>query len=796
MKACEERTSFESHPQITNQWAFTPNLKHRDARSNCVQNLRCENVMKKTAVTTLAIFFLFLVGSTVNAAERLVSNQREFSHATQRLEPGDTVVLANGVWEDFEILLEGRGTEQQPITLTAQKEGQVIISGKSNLRLAGEYLVVSGLVFKNGHTPTEAVISFRKNKNEVANHSRVTETVIDRFNNPERFEPDYWVAMYGKHNRFDHNHLEGKRNKGVTMAVRMDTQASRENHHRIDHNYFGPRPILGSNGGETLRIGTSHYSRSDSLTHVENNYFDRCDGELEIVSNKSGGNVFKGNIFYESRGTLTLRHGHGNVIEENVFFGNGADHTGGIRVINKRQTIRNNYLEGLAGYRFGGALVVMNGVPNSPINRYDPVEEALIENNTLVNSDHIQLAAGSDVERSAAPIDSRFNNNLIYHKSGRDIFTLYDDVSGMDFEDNVLHRVENPQIAEGFTSQTIELQREKNGLFYPRAKSLADVGVSPGIQPIAKSQTGVDWYPKPESKTRFATGKTIRVKPGGGTLEAAVRSAKPGDIIHLAAGNYLVKKVLEVNKPLTIRATNKVHLEYERPTLFEIVDGGSLHLQGLSISGKSSPDYVSNSVIRTSRHSMLDNYQLRIENCEISDLVVNRFFNFLSVSKSTMADSIEIINSRFSNVSGAILKLDSESDDYGIYNAEYVTITDSSFDKVQGSLVDYYRGGTDESTFGPHFSLSGSELRDVGNGSKNKSKASLYLHGVQVTTIEKNRFTNSPAIKVSHTVGEPVTRIINNTFTATPLPEVVELFYTDKKHSAVIRDNTLQASSK
>ncbi|MDA9240746.1 polysaccharide lyase 6 family protein [bacterium] len=148
--------------------------------------------------------------------------------------------------------------------------------------------------------------------------------------------------MYGKHNRFDHNHLEGKRNKGVTMAVRLNAEASQENYHRIDHNYFGSRPVLGSNGGETLRIGTSHYSLSNSYTVVENNYFDRCDGEVEIISVKSGSNHISGNLFYESRGTLTLRHGNDNLVENNIFLGNGVEHTGGIRVINKRQTIRNN----------------------------------------------------------------------------------------------------------------------------------------------------------------------------------------------------------------------------------------------------------------------------------------------------------------------------------------------------------------------------------------------------------------------------------------------------------------------
>ena len=192
---------------------------------------------------------------------------------------------------------------------------------------------------------------------------------------------------------------------------------------------------------------------------------------------------------------------------------------------------------------------------------------------------------------------------------------------------------------------------------------------------------------------------------------------------------------------------------------------------------------------------MLNNYQIKIEDCDISDLDVNRFFNFLKVSKSTMADSIEIINSQFRNVSGAILKLDLETDDFGIYNAEYVTISDSKFTQVQGALVDYYRGGTDESTFGPHFYLKNSELNNVGGGGKNKSRASIWLHGVQVANIENNSFINSPAIKVDHTVGEPVTRVINNTFSETPLPEVVELFYTGEDHTALIRDNKVQVRS-
>lgn len=719
----------------------------------------------------------------------LVSTQQEYAQAAEALKPGDTIVLASGYWQDFEILFEGVGSAEQPITLTAEEPGKTIITGKSNLRLAGEHLLVSGLVFKHGYTPTDSVISFRKNSKELANHSRVAEVVIDSFNNPERFEPDYWVAMYGKHNRFDHNHLEGKRNKGVTMAVRLNDEASRENFHRIDHNYFGPRPILGSNGGETLRIGTSHYSRSNSNTLVENNYFDRCDGELEIISNKSGSNIFRGNVFYQSRGTLTLRHGHDNLLENNIFFGNNADHTGGLRVINKRQTIRNNYMEALKGYRFGGALVVMNGVPNGPINRYDPVEDALIENNTLVESDHIQLGAGSDSERSAPPVRTRFANNLIVNSDKRDTFTLYDDMSGIKFIGNLLNEVANPAIERGFSSHTIELKRADNGLLYPVDAAFEGAGVSRDLTVIDKSDTGVAWYPKATATIEFGSGNQIPVSPEYGALAAAVAAAKPGDTLQLAAGHYQVASIIELDKPLTVRAEGDAHIEFERQALFEIAEGGSIELIGLNISGASSPDYVGNSVIRTSRYSMLRNYRVRVENCHVTDLQVNRGFNFMSVAKSTMANNIEIVNSQFSDISGDLLKLNAETDNYGIYNAEYVTISNSSFNNIQGSLVNYYRGGTDESTFGPHFTLVDSELSNVGLGSKNTAKAAIYLHGVQVAQISGNQFKSSAPISVEHTVGEPITRITDNLFDNTQWPSVTELFYLSDQHTAIISGN-------
>jgi poly(beta-D-mannuronate) lyase len=737
-----------------------------------------ENFHLSSLARPALLSLAFIACFNVFAAEILVKTPEAYQKALKDIQPGDEIILANGTWKNFEILLDAKGTEEKPITLRGQSPGKVFLTGQSNLRLAGEYLVVSGLVFKDGYTPTGEVIAFRRNKDTLANHSRVTQIVIDNFSNPEKFEQDSWVMVYGRHNRFDHNHLVGKRNKGVTMAVRLTTEASQQNHHQIDHNYFGPRPILGSNGGETLRIGTSHHSLTNSFTTVENNYFDRCNGEVEIISVKSGKNQIRNNAFFESRGTLTLRHGNGNIVENNVFFGNGVDHTGGIRVINRDQIIRNNYLEGLTGYRFGSGLTVMNGVPNSKINRYHQVDNALIEKNTLVNVEHIQFAAGSDKERSAVPINSLMKNNLIVNEQGTDGITVFDDISGIQFEDNLLNKEAKPSFENGFTQADITMKRHENGLLYPEAKTQQKYGVSTQLKPIGKDEVGVSWYPKVEPDIAFGSGKTVSVSPGDNTLFDAIVAASSGDTLLLDAGEYRVSKILRLDKTLTIRAKEQgtAVIFPLRSTLIEIDNMGNLTLDGVFVDAANAPDAAGNTLIRTTRLPMQRNYRVAIKDSTFENLNINHSYHFFDVGNRSFADYIEVTNSHFKHITGDLFRLNKETDDLGIYNVEYLTIENSSVTDVEGAIAKVYRGGTDESTFGPHVTLNNNVFSDIGKGKRNKEKTSLILHGTQVNKVTMNEFKDSAPIVFELTVGEPNTWITNNTFDNTAEPVIKDLF--------------------
>jgi len=702
-------------------------------------------------------FALFSYSQTSNA--ELVKNLEQFNKAVANVKPGGEIVLADGTWSDVELVFKAKGTPKKLIELKAQTPGKVIITGQSNLSFSGEYLVISGLVFKDGSTPTGEVVSFRTSKDDVANHTRVTNIVIDNFSTVDRPMSDLWVAMYGKNNRFDHNSLVNKRNRGVTLAVRMNTEASRKNNHLIEYNYFGPRQILGSNGGETLRIGTSHFSREYSNTTAQYNYFDRTNGEHEIISNKSSGNSLINNVFFETQGTLTMRHGHFTKVEGNYFLGNGKPNTGGIRIINESQSVSNNYMYGLTGTRLRGALVIMNGVPNSPPNRYDPVIDSAMNNNIVIDSGFIELGAGSDEERSAPPTTSEFKNNIIL---GKTTFNLYDDMSGIAFKDNVLTEKANASIKSGFASTSYDVTVNKYGLKSPSKALLEKIGFGEVKLPVTKAETGASFYSKKEAVVAFQSGKTINVKSGTDTILTALDNSSAGDVLVLEnGGKYLLTKFAEVHHPITIMAKkgDKPVIRSLKPNFINIENGGALEVENLWFDGAESPDYKGNNIINTSSTSMNINYTLRVSNIKVTDLDVNGYFYFFKANAGTFADSIEILDSEFINITGAILQLNREVDDLGVYSVENLTISGNTFKDVKEEVVTIYRGGFDESTFGPMVTITDNKLSNVGKGSTHRSRASMYFHGVQKLNISDTTWDNSAPVSLYLTNGEPVTMI-------------------------------------
>src|SRR5678816_1518562 len=77
----------------------------------------------------------------------------------------------------------------------------------------------------------------------------------------------------------------------------------------VHHNYFHDFTSPGGNGAETIRWGLSGLSLSTGDGLCEYNLFIRCDGENEMISNKSSGNTYRYNTVIDAR-EISQRHGN------------------------------------------------------------------------------------------------------------------------------------------------------------------------------------------------------------------------------------------------------------------------------------------------------------------------------------------------------------------------------------------------------------------------------------------------------------------------------------------------------
>ena len=407
-------------------------------------------------IILMAFVFLYGTGTVLQAKDYHVKNANEL-HALS-LKPGDKVTMLGELWKDQQLVFKGKGTKEEPITLTVEFPGKTILSGNSTLVIEGTWLIADGLSFANGFIEKGDVIQFSLK----STWCRLTNSSVVNFNNPND-QADYrWVSMNGFNNRVDHCLLEGKSHQGVTLVVWL---TDKPNHHKIDHNYFGPRPGLGRNGGETIRIGTSTWSFHDSYTVVENNIFERCDGELEAVSVKSCKNTIRNNLFYETKATLTLRHGNGSEVYGNYFIGNFRAGTGGVRVIGENHKVYNNYFYGITGTGVSAAISVMAGLPKPVLTSHWQVKNAVITNNIIVNcKEPFAVGAGYNPERYLPALNTTFADNLIL--SSEIAVKWYDTKVVVKFKNNIYANGANPnELPQGFTSKYLNPAIDENQVY-------------------------------------------------------------------------------------------------------------------------------------------------------------------------------------------------------------------------------------------------------------------------------------------------------------------------------------------
>lgn len=735
--------------------------------------------MKYTFALLLLSIFLFRCQSPSSVKNSImVSDKLELEDAIANAEPGDEIVMANGSWEDVEIRFTGVGEEDSPITLRAETAGEVLIEGASDLKISGSYLVVKGLYFQNGASPSSAVIEFRTDEATNAFHCRVTECVIEGYNKAQRNKTDLWVRFSGRHNQLDHCYLAGKSNRGPTVRVDLAGNESIKNYHQITDNHFGPRPPKGGPSAETIQIGNSYTSMAPSYTLVANNLFERCNGEVEIISSKSNFNEFRNNVFYKSEGSLVTRHGNYCLLDGNYFIGDkDSENIGGIRLIGTGHWVTNNYFYQLKGEAFRSPLAVMNGIPKSPLNRYIQVTDVVVAYNSWIdcrspwhfgvgsNVDQKDVLPASEI-RSERAIRTTVANNLIYNTAADDQpVVAHDLLDGINFQSNLINNQGGAfEDVEGLNTQSFELTELGEYIFVPtnlssevepfvgfefetistdifgnsragEENAIGAVTSQPQEAPaiLDRNQYGPEWY---TSEPIDKEGETHSVATAADLL-SKIESAAAGDVIALAAGSYELSSPVVIDKNIRIQSSDaeqKATIAYSGPAAspaFAMHPKGELSLENIILTGQGN-QYAFASLAK----DMSSLYNLSVENCEISN-----FDYVLKAYKYSFAEHINFTNSSLKNCNNG-LELSEEIEDKGEYNAENIRIDNCQFEGIGQNVINYYRGGYDESTVGGNLVITNSQFTNC--GAKEASGVLLRTYGIINVDISGNTFRNNP----------------------------------------------------
>jgi len=377
-----------------------------------------------------------------------VATCTEVAAAAVTAKPGDEIVLADGEYKNLEATLTSEGSNEQGIRLRARSPGQALITGTPKLKVTGKYIEIVGLDFRKcALAPgANALVTFSRSE-----HCRLTQCV---FQDSSLREGTSVVRLEeaASDNEISENRFLRTRHRSIVIAV-DDTslESGPPARTRIIRNVFSDVPPLGGNGGETIQIGqrAKPYSNLRAETLIEDNEFTRCDGEAEVISLKTSGNIVRRNFFRDCQGEVVLRHGENNRVERNLFDGG----LGGIRVTGSGHVITGNVVNNVSST----GIRLYYGTPDAmhPAS-YLPVTECEITDNILNNCAEMGLLIGGKknatftaqkwtqppfhanavLSLSIAPHGNRIARNIIAGKPGTLLFA--DEAPDNTLEENIL----------------------------------------------------------------------------------------------------------------------------------------------------------------------------------------------------------------------------------------------------------------------------------------------------------------------------------------------------------------------
>lgn len=330
-------------------------------------------------------FFLFLLFAEIVSAQTSydVSSSSGFESALSNANSGDSIVWKAGLYKGIFMNIEKNG-----LIITAENAGEVVFSGASKVEINADKVVFSGFQFVGGDIGTDDIISISG-----------SDVLITQINIKDYNSFKYMIVhKESRRTSISYCNFENRINRADQniLSVLVDDEPG---YHKIQNcsfrNFSG---IGGDMGVEPIRIGVSTQAHLNSRTLVEYCYFENCDGDSEIISNKAAQNVIRYNTFIDNtKAELVLRHGDEAMVYGNFFLNN----KGGIRIREgQNHFIYNNYFSGLTDYAIN--------LQNDPS---DPLDSIHFYFNTIVDSKEILLGGrGENPPKNVVLANNIFTN--------------------------------------------------------------------------------------------------------------------------------------------------------------------------------------------------------------------------------------------------------------------------------------------------------------------------------------------------------------------------------------------------
>ncbi|WP_276481077.1 polysaccharide lyase 6 family protein [Paraflavitalea pollutisoli] len=315
----------------------------------------------------IALVITGLLPTTASAKEIVVKTIAALQSAIDKAAPGDVISVAPGDYTTTaDIVIRNSGQFAEPITIAAQQKGRTTMLGKGGFRIAGAYIVIRGFVFK--HSSDKALTE------PGSRFSRWTQNIFETTG-----EGNY-LSLMGSDHQVDYNTFQHKNSLGKFIGVRGEGSQIAERLW-IHHNYFFDFLPQTGNGAEAVQFGLSGYSLSSSHSLFENNLFEQCAGENELLSVKASFVTIRYNTIRDCKAQFTLRHGNHCEV-----YGNYFCRTPGLRIFGDDHIIHSNYFE-----QCKPAINIGNGgaevADGADVRSHDRPDRVLIAFNTLVDNE-------------------------------------------------------------------------------------------------------------------------------------------------------------------------------------------------------------------------------------------------------------------------------------------------------------------------------------------------------------------------------------------------------------------------